>query len=281
MAAYFDESDDNQRGYGVGGFLGNQFDCVHLEWAWQRDILAKYKLKYFKASELEYGHGEFRKFRDDPNNPKAPFSQREKALFKEVKTKTVDIFLNAEFLVGFGAVVVLPDYHRLVEELNRAALAIPEPYWFGAQVVYMEAGWIMNYLNEDEPPSQRASVRPIYDDHEEYGRRAKRIFDDYRDKNPLWSKWLLSPHYESDKNYVVLQVADNLIYEMRKLVIKDAFNEVRPERIAMQRLKERIWKVYKLNYQALKAIMERPANENPIEPEIANPLPSVRPKWRR
>ncbi len=110
MAAYFDESDDNKQAYGVGGLLGNQHGCVHLEWTWQRDVLDKYDLKYFKASELEYGLGEFRKLRDNPDSPNALFSKREKALFREIKTKTVDLFLNAEFLIGFGAVVVLPDY---------------------------------------------------------------------------------------------------------------------------------------------------------------------------
>ena len=271
MAAYFDESDDSKQAYGVGGFLGNQHDCVHLEWTWRRDVLDKYDLKYFKASELEYGLGEFRKLRDNPNSPNAPFSAREKTLFREIKTKTVDLFLSAEFLIGFGAVVVLPDYYRLVKELDAAGFAIPAPYWFAAQVVYLEAGWIMNDWNKNELPSQKAHVRPIYDSHTEYSRKAKEIFNDYRDKNPRWSRWLLSPHYESDQDYILLQVADNLVYEMRKLVIKDAFNEVRPERIAMQRLKERVWKVYMLNYEAMKTIMQRPTNVVGIKPEISNP----------
>jgi hypothetical protein len=81
----------------------------------------------------------------------------------------------------------------------------------------------------------------------------------------------LLPDYESDRDYILLQVADNLVYEMRKLVIKDAFNEVRAERIAMQRLKQRIWKVYKLNYEVMKTIMQRPANVVDIKPEISNP----------
>ena len=44
-AAYFDESDDKDHAYGVGGFIGNQFDCVHLDWAWKEHILDKYELK--------------------------------------------------------------------------------------------------------------------------------------------------------------------------------------------------------------------------------------------
>jgi hypothetical protein len=243
---------------------------VHLEWAWKEQILDRYHLKYFKASELEYGVGEFRQYRDDPNNPNAPFSDREKTLFRTIKTQTVDLFLDAEFLVGFGAVVMLPDYQRLAAELKEQGLLLPGPYWFGAQIVYMEAGWIMNDLNKDDPPSEQGYVRPIYDAHEEYRKKAKQLFEEYREKNPEWSKWLLPPQYESDQDYIVLQVADNLIYEMRKLVIKDAFNEVRPERKAMTRLKERVWKVYKLNYESMKAIMGRPANVIELKPDISN-----------
>ena len=271
LSAYFDESDDNDRAYGVGGFIGTQLDCVHMDWAWQEHILDRYGLKYFKASELEWGVGEFRKFRDDPNNTDARFSEREKGLFREIKTKTVDLFLTSE-LVGFGGVVVLPDYHRLVEEFKPAGRAIPSPYWFGTQLMFMEAGFIMNYLNEAEMPTKKGYVRPIFDTQEEYSGRARQVYEDYCKKNPITSKWLLPPAYENDQDYIVLQVADNLIYEMRKLVIKDAFNEVKPERIAMQRLKESVSKVYKLNYDIMKAIMERPANVMDIQPEIVNPI---------
>ena len=181
--------------------------------------------------------------------------------------------MDAEFLIGFGAVVVLPDYNRLVEELKSEGFIIPKPYWFAAQIVYMEAGYIMNQINEGEPRSRQAFVSTVYDDQEEYRGRATRVFEEYREKNPLWSQWLLLPRYESDLDYIVLQAADNLVYEMRKLVIKDAFNEVRPERTAMRRLKQQIWKVYKLNYVSLKSIISRPANVVKVKADISNPLP--------
>jgi Protein of unknown function (DUF3800) len=270
-AAYFDESNDHERAYCVGGFIGAQLDCVHLDWAWKERILDAYKLKYFKASELEHGTGEFRQHRENPNHADARFTEREKALFTEIKTKTIDIFLDAQFLISFGAVVVLPDYHRLVDEFKVRGFDLPAPYWFGAQVCFMEAGYIMDYLNDGTPKSQQSQVSPIFDAHEEYGRKAKQVFDAFREKNPKWSKWVLNPHYEDDQDYIVLQVADNLAYEIRKLMIKDAFNEVRPERKAMTRLKQRIWKIYKLNYEGLKKVMEAQTNVIPIGPDIHNP----------
>jgi hypothetical protein len=270
-AAYFDESDDNDRACAIGGFIGHQLDCVHLDWAWKERVLDEYQLEYFKASELEWGVGQFAKFRDNPNDLHARFSDREKNLFREIKTVTIDIFLEADLLWSFGAVVVLPDYYRLLEEFKSAGLVLPAPYYFCAQVVYMESGFIMDYQNEGRLRSESGCVSPVYDRQKEYQGSANQIFEEFREKNPLCSKWLLPPRYEDDQDYVVLQVADNLVYEMRRLVVGEEFNPHIPERKAMTRLKERLWKVYKLNYEGLKKIMDRPANVVRIKPEIYNP----------
>jgi len=129
----------------------------------------------------------------------------------------------------------------------------------------------MDYQNEGRPRSESGCVSPVYDQQKEYQGSANQIFEEFREKNPLCSKWLLPPRYEDDQDYIVLQVADNLVYEMRRLVVGEEFNPHIPERKAMTRLKERLWKVYKLNYEGLKKIMDRPANEIPIKPEIYNP----------
>jgi hypothetical protein len=228
-------------------------------------------LEYFKASELEWGVGQFAKFRDNPSDLHARFSDREKNIFRQIKTETIDIFLEADLLWGFGAVVVLPDYYRLLEEFKSAGLALPSPYFFCAQVVYMESGFIMDDQNESRPRSESGCVSPVYDQQTEYQGSANRIFEKFREKNPLCSKWLLPPRYEDDRDYIVLQVADNLAYEMRRLLVGEEFNPQIPERKAMTRLKERLWKVYKLNYEGLKIIMDRPANVIHINPEIHNP----------
>ncbi len=84
-AAYFDESDDNDRAYAVAGFLAHQHDCVHLDLAWRDRILEKYELEYFKASELNAGTRQFAKFRDNPSNLDCLFSRREKRAVRQDK----------------------------------------------------------------------------------------------------------------------------------------------------------------------------------------------------
>jgi Protein of unknown function (DUF3800) len=275
-AGYFDESDDNERAYAVAGFMGHQLDCVHLDWAWKERLLDKYKLDYFKASELNSGTGQFAKYRDNPDKLHTLFSERERNLFRQIKIESVDIFLEFDLLISFGAVLILPDYRRLLKEYRVAGKTLPAPYFLCAQLVMMELGFVMAALNNG-PKSQQGCVRPNFDSHDEYARKTKRMFDDFALKNPVSSKSLLPPHYVDDKEYLVLQAADNLAYEMRRLLITSEYDKHIPEREAMTRLKKRVLRIYKLNYEAMKMIMEsQKPNLIPIEPEITNTLTDIR-----
>ena len=282
-AAYFDESDDNDRAYAVAGFLAHQHDCVHLDLAWRDRILEKYELEYFKASELNAGTRQFAKFRDNPSNLDCLFSRREKELFGKIKTESIDIFLEFGHVAGIGVVLVLPDYYRLLEEYKPLGKALPAPYLFCANIMMMEIGVMMNEVNDAlrrNKVSQRGVVRPVFDSHKTYSGRSKLMFDEFVRKNEFCSKYLLPPHYENDKDYVVLQIADNLAYECRRLLVTSDFDTHIPERMAMKRLKEGIYRIYKLNYDGLKAIVEnQPENAflrtsiGLLKPEIQNENP--------
>jgi hypothetical protein len=68
-----------------------------------------------------------------------------------------------------------------------------------------------------------------------------------------------------------VKAADNLAYECRRLVITE--QSKLPERVAMTRLKERIYKIYRMDYNGLKVIMEnQQPNIIPIAPETVNPI---------
>lgn len=271
MAGYYDESDDIERGYAVAGFVGNQHDCVHLDLAWKGRILDKYDLEYFKASELNAGAGQFAKFRDNPNDLNAPFTPREKNLFNEIKIATIDLTVSFDLLIAIGAVCMLPDYYRLAEEYSRAGKTIPAPYFFCSQLMMMESGFLMHRLNTRLSASQQGLIRPVFDSHEQYSGRAKQMFDEFCRKNPISSNSLLPPHYEDEKDYRVLQAADNLAYECRRLLITTEYDRHIPERIAMTRLKKMVYKIYKLNYDAMKGVMEAQSPEKmPFEAEIHN-----------
>lgn len=270
-AGYYDESDDNEKAYAVAGFIGHQHDCVHFDLAWRERILNKYGIKYFKASELNSGTGEFARFRDNPKELTARFSEREKALFNQIKIETIDLIVEFDTLVGIGAVLLLPDYHRLVGEYASIGKMLLAPYHFCANTMMMESGFIMQKLNASSRPLQYGLLRPVFDSHEQYSGRTKQMFDEFRRNNPITSEFLLPPIYESDQDYLMLQAADNLAYESRRLVISTDFDTHIPERKAMKRLKERVYKIYKLNYVGLKMICEAQEPESiPFEINIHN-----------
>ncbi len=271
-AGYFDESDDNDRAYAVAGFIGHQMDFLHFEWVWREKILEKYNLEYFKASELSSGKGQFQHLRDEPDNLEDRlFSEKEKNLFNKIKAESIDIIVQQELLVGLGVIVVRPDYERLLEEYKSSGTLLPHPYFICAHLVMVESGFIINRINHDLSKSQQGLLRPVFDSHEQYSGKAKQVFDEFCGKNPITSRCLLPPIYETEQDYVMLQAADNLAYECRRLLVNLEHDKTRPERKAMTRLKERVYKIYKLDYCALKTIIEaQQPDAIPFEADIHN-----------
>lgn len=273
-AAFFDESMDDSsaaRCCSVVGVLGSLENCLYLDIAWGNFLKAT-GIDYFKTSECEYGFGQFAKFRDDPQDLSRPFSKREKQLFTAIKIAAVDVIMDSREIYGVGTVVLLPDHHRITQEYQRAAQVLPRPYYLGSAFTLMESGQMMNKLNANSDPAARGYLRPVFDSHEEYSGSLKAAFDSFCSKNPISSKYLLAPHYEDDKIYRCLQVADVFAYESRRTLIGIEY-ENRSENKAMVRLKQKIYRLYKLNYGALKTIADAQGLPDtiPVAPEVDNP----------
>jgi hypothetical protein len=270
---FFDETTDSEEldgtTYTVAGFIANNKVTAHLELRWNC-LLKKHKLRYFKASECNAGLGEFLQYRDDPPPQQwRKFSEREKAVFDQIKTDFTDVIVDfADEMNGIGAVVILPDYQQLINDYSLAKTTLLQPYYHCAQTVLMEAGLMVHRENRDrkyaEPYVLR--LRPVFDSHEAYSGRMKQIFDSFCKRNPLSSKYLLPLHYESDQLYTSLQVADNIAFEVRKYVVSTLGGN-RPMRTSLERILGLFWRVYKLDYRALKILVDEGAQDfNPIEP---------------
>jgi hypothetical protein len=273
-AGFFDEStdEDTERAcYVIAGFIGAQLVTAKLELRW-RDLLDTYKIEYFKASELNAGTGQFQKFRDDPSDYNwRPFSDREKGKFKEIKTAFTDLIVNAEALYGIGAAVILPDLERLQAEYPHAK-KLPSPYFMCAQLVLVEAGSEMMAQNQIKRGNETCFLRPIFDAHQDFSVRAKQAWDGFCEKNPNSSKFLLPPHYESSKSFLTLQAADNLAFEIRKLVSMQRKNLLNP-REPLKRMVQagNVIRTFKVNYDALKMIVDANIGSDPEK--IVDQLP--------
>lgn len=264
---YFDESADGTQSvcYTVAGFVGSNHATAILELRW-RDFLTTFNLKYFKASELDAGDGEFRQFRDDPEgDPKIRHSEKEKRTLIEIKTASIDVILSCEGLYGIGAAMMLQDCQRIKAEYPDVATFQQPPYYLCVNSVLVEAGVIVSVENRGRSDCDKGWIRPIFDSHEEYGPRIKEGYKFIRQKNPISLTHVLTPHYESELSYLGLQAADNLAFEIRKYA--SGLRENRGERVPLTMLRPRIRKVYDLSYDALRIIAEnQDPNFDPLAP---------------
>ncbi len=272
VAGFFDEStDEDTQGlcYTVAGFIGNYLTTAVLEMRWA-DLLKKYEIKYFKASELSAGQGQFKKFRDDSKAKNwKPFSCREKKFFDQAKTDFTDVIMSCRSgLYAIAVSVILPDLELLRSEYAQAA-ALPMPYFLATGWAIMEAGSLINEWNTGHRPATQCWLRPIFDQQEEYSGHAKKAWDSFRDKNPISSKFLFPIHYEASTEYLTLQAADNLAFEARKFVCSRK-KKLKP-RISLGRIvKPGNLAFYDLDYHALKTIAD--AQTDAPSEQLKNPL---------
>jgi len=219
-AAYFDEStDDSEMGhcYTVAGYLGNLCDAATLDMRW-KDLLDKYQMAYFKASEVEYCAGELRKYREASGTEK--LTQKDKDFKNKVKTEFVDLICDMPDLTGISATILLQDWNRFKVDEPELFAKLPSLYNLSYKLMLMEAGLLIGEHNANPlvPKEQHALIRPVIDSHEEYEPAFMSSYPVWCKKNPNSARFMLPPFFESDQTYRCLQAADCLAYEARRLV---------------------------------------------------------------
>lgn len=256
VGGYFDESTDefSERVYTVAGYIAPGLQASIFEMRWN-GLLKKWKFDTFKASQLEYGFGDFVQYRDDPENKQARLSEREKSLIREIKTEFVDLICKEPDLWGYSVTLNIRDYTLLQLQEPHLAKLIPTPYLLCAQMVMVEAGYELEVSNAASPNWAKALIRPIFDSHKVHASRMKEAFLSFKRGNPEASRHMLPPLYEDDQTYPCLQAADCLAFESRKFV-DAATGDNKPDvpRKAFLRLMEHVRTAYYLDYEAMKLI---------------------------
>lgn len=259
LAAYFDESFE-ERCFTVAGYLANYSTWLHLDWEW-RDLLAKWKIRYFKASECEYLIGEFLKYRSVPNGPTAPMTDADKNIARRAKTEFVDVVCKFKSdLCGIGTVLIQKDFDRLIGE-NKKALRIfgDKPYYICLQLSL--AGMAKELVQDNDSFAGKHYIKPIFDSSQEYEGRVKALYDSFKKKNPSSEAIFLPLDYESDIDTPALQVSDLLAYEVRKHLLGQHFDNRKP-RVALERIQDTIYLIHKLDYDGLMLILDKQRPED-------------------
>lgn len=222
--AYFDESDEKP-GFSIAGYSAAYDTWLHIDWAWT-ELLKRWNLKYYKASECENGLCEFAQYRDDPTDQKSPLNPIEREKLREIKVQFIDaICKHHDDLQGYGAAIVVEDFQKVIAEDPIARKTfLDKPYYLGAQLCLVAAAMPVRDANTRRSGDERIELRPIFDSTEEYSGIAKQVFDNFKEKNPRAAEVLLPPAYENDVTTTPLQVADTLAYEIRKQLTRKIRN---------------------------------------------------------
>lgn len=256
--AYYDESDEKP-GFSVAGYAAPYATWVHLDWKWQ-GLLKKWNLTYFKASECENLLGEFAQYRDSPTNLKSDLKTHERKILTGIKTEFIDaICKHGDDLQGYGAVVIVNDFEKIIsEDAEARRLFMDKPYWVCFQLCLVAAAMPARDFNQRHSNrDDHVHIKPIFDSHKEYSGLAKALFDKFMNGNPRSAEVLLPPEYEDDKAVSALQVADTLAYEARKHLTRQIVKGDGYARKPMERLRPFVYRIYKLDYKALKLIVAR------------------------
>jgi hypothetical protein len=263
FAGYFDESSDEDSTaecYTVAGYIGPPHSALTIDLRW-KDVLSRFSLEYYKASEIASGWGQFKQHRE---SLEGPLTDADRKLQREIKSDFLDVICEDDGMRGISASILIQDWHTFHNQEPLLSKKLPsDMYTLCSQLMLMEAGLTQYDHNVQSSARLTGVMRPIFDSHYEYEPIFRAAFPAYVAKNPKSSRYLLPPVYESEKEYRCLQAADLLCSEVRRSVAAH-FREPGYElRIPMKRLLERQAKMYVLSYEVLKSLSENQSPDNP------------------
>jgi hypothetical protein len=121
----------------------------------------------------------------------------------------------------------------------------PSPYFLCFQLVLSA---LAERLNQENP-----GVRPslVFEEQEEFSARAKALYDDFKHLNPSYAPRLTTLTYASKREFVPLELADNIAYEVMKEILNNRWDPGRDVRKSFQAMQPRIWNIDYLNQQAM------------------------------
>lgn len=235
LRAFCDESyDGEQRVYSVAGYVAKDKEWAKLSRNWKNRNLRD-GVSCFHATDCEHGTREF-----------AHLSKQQRIAPKSDLITIVD----EREIAGFAIAIFLEDFKTIKESSDKARRLLDgSPYLLCFQFL---VGDISARLNDEGINSR---VPYMFDQHDELSREAKILYEEVRQKNPSYSPRMGTLRYGDKRRHVPLQVADNLVYETMKLLLNQKYDETRPERIAMTRMKPKIGSIRLFNKQGLEALV--------------------------
>ena len=225
IRGYFDESYKDQRVYAIGGYIARDRDWMRVSKEWRKRRLRD-GIQCFHAKDCEAGRGEFEHLSKEQRT--------------QLKADLIQIVYGNENLGGFGAAVIIEDFHKVRESSDRAKQVLgPDPYFLCMQMLLSD----LCVELEAQGASPGIRVAYVFEEQGEFSGRAKILYEEFKSLNRKEASRMGSLVYRNKRDCVPLEIADNLAYEVMKEILNNRYDPTRPRRIAMEKMIPRIRRI--------------------------------------
>jgi hypothetical protein len=227
--AYIDDSADRTREKVVisACLIGDCDQWRSLVRPWKVK-LAENQIDYFKSSECMALSEQFRRFRSELSYPKP--TGREAA--DKIRHELDQIIKNSE-VKGIGVVVPVTVFNKIYAEPQYAAIISSDPYKWAVQILWDQCAKAMEELGRNH------LVTFAHDDGDNYD-SLRRLFRDYKAKNPKSAHRLADFVPLDDKKHPTIQAADVAASVTQRLAVQWVDN---PNTAMLQRLRTNMYKI--------------------------------------
>ena len=227
IACYMDESSDAPASglFVVGGIMARGVALFELERKWKKLLThPDIEIAYFRAAECKNGRGEFAKFVAIPGNPSPTEHQR----LDEISHEFLSLIPREEYIIAHGIGVVQKDFYEVIKDEKARAILGDSPYRLAYDLAMIQCAWAMKQLEQaiklDKEnlmafgPSYREHVCFACDEDEEHSPLANEAYNNLKRTNPNAAQYMAAFTSGDDKALPVLQAADAVAFEIRRVL---------------------------------------------------------------
>lgn len=232
LMAYFDESWDQKQEkiFVIGGMVGRYEQWQKIERPW-KDLLDKYELEYYRASEAEFARGQFDK---EPFRTEGLGTTAEQfKLLSHVRSEFFEV-LTCGMVSGIAIGVPLADFREVANTPERLKKFGGTPYYICGHTAMLSMLKAQKYgLGSKE------LMAFVFDTHQDFDTEMLKVHAYMRTPACEFHSQVGSISFDDKKRFIPLQVADTLAYECRKDLERKMANPLATERLEFTRLKEK------------------------------------------
>jgi hypothetical protein len=219
--------------------------------------LAENNLNYFKSSECGALSGEFLQFRSEQKYPKPLGRQTADRIRDEL-----DQIIKNSRVCGFGVIVPVSVFDRVYAEPQYAELLSSDPYELAVQLLWDECAKGMEALGRNHV------VTFAHDDGDNYD-RLRRLFQDYKVKNPKHAQRIADLVSLDDKKHPTIQAADVAASVTQRFAVQWAEN---PSEATFERLESSMYKVAISTEEWLRSALDQIIAAREARAVLRNPV---------